>query len=307
MKLATALSILLTASSHCSKAHLGGGRSISALAFNINNVQSSSSFVRALDLTNQAGSCNSQNKNNHQLCNRAPFTQRVISRANPLLLYPTTAASANSIMTATTRSHGIITRGGSSVAENDDTKRAKVVLNSAVQTEAEAGVDKKPVEIFRKDYQAPANWVTDIDMEFDLRDKKTILTSYLSVSKNTNSGAPNGDLVLDGDETSVSLLGLSIGDKTLEAGVDYEVFPGKLVIKEAALYDKSGSETPILKTVVELVPEDNTALSGLYKSGGAYCSQCEVRTFTFEPTQHNCKLNNESGQTTFIQPLTHHA
>ena len=35
----------------------------------------------------------------------------------------------------------------------------------------------------------------------------------------------------------------------------------------------------ILTTTVEIVPEDNTQLSGLYKSGPMYCTQCEAQGF----------------------------
>jgi aminopeptidase N len=61
-------------------------------------------------------------------------------------------------------------------------------------------------------------------------------------------------------------------DKELVEEKDYEVLPGKLVIKASSLTRPSC----VLKSVVEIIPETNTQLSGLYKSGSMYCSQCEV-------------------------------
>ena len=243
MKLMTALSILLSAGSRYT------GRSIAAFSIGTSVSRrrevSSIAFARASDQT-----CSRRSNS------RSPFARQLLSRANPLLLYP---------MTAVTSSPAIAVISSVSKTASKRTK-----LNSVAQAETET--ESKPVEIFRKDYKAPSNWVTDIDMEFDLREGITTVTSYLTISRNPNM--PNGDLVLDGDESSISLVELSLGGKSLQANVDYEVLHGKLIIKESALY--SGTATPILKTVVEIVPENNTALSGLYKSGGAYCSQCEV-------------------------------
>jgi len=49
-----------------------------------------------------------------------------------------------------------------------------------------------------------------------------------------------------------------------------------LIIFEGALGD--GKEFK-LDTEVTIVPEDNTQLSGFYKSGPMYCSQCEAEGF----------------------------
>ena len=49
---------------------------------------------------------------------------------------------------------------------------------------------------------------------------------------------------------------------------------GHSPIKSSAL--KPGA---VLETNVKIVPEDNTQLSGLYKSGPMYCSQCEATGF----------------------------
>jgi aminopeptidase N len=139
-------------------------------------------------------------------------------------------------------------RGGS-------TSSTSTALNSAVSAPEEVA----PVEYFRLDYKPLHNVVSKINMNFDIKDGKTTVTSEMTVEKNPN-GPGAGDLVLDGDETCVKLLTLQLDGRDLVEGSDYELFPGKLVVKKSAFRDDSGSG--LLKTVVEIVPEDNTQLSG---------------------------------------------
>ena len=140
------------------------------------------------------------------------------------------------------------TRGGSNTA-----------LNSAVVTEAEA--EAAPTEQFRNDYEPLTNIVTKISMNFDIHDGKTTVTSKMSIEANPN-GSGAGDLVLDGDETCVALMKISLDGRVLEEGKDYELAPGKLIVKKEAFQGVDGSG--LLETVVDLVPEDNTQLSGKF-------------------------------------------
>lgn len=114
-------------------------------------------------------------------------------------------------------------------------------------------------------------------MDFNIQDGLTVVTSEMTVEPNPLS-TEGDDLILDGDETSVKLIQLQINGKDLVEGIDYELKPGQLIVKGSCLYD-NGSDKTSLKTVVEIVPEDNTQLSGLYKSGPMYCSQCEAMGF----------------------------
>jgi len=140
---------------------------------------------------------------------------------------------------------------------------------------AETETETKPVEIFRKDYQPLDIVVNKINMDFDIRDGQTIVTSELFLEKNPKlEWDPDAehDLVLDGDETSITLKSIELNGKPLQEGIDYVLEPAKLTLKNPP----PGS---VLKTVVSIVPEDNTQLSGLYKSGPMYCTQCEAMGF----------------------------
>lgn len=158
------------------------------------------------------------------------------------------------------------TRGGAASTRGLSTT---TVLNSAVASADEATA---PVEIFRKDYEPLPHIVSKINMDFNIQEGKTIVTSELFIDPNSSYSGKSKDLTLDGDETCIKLLGLSLNGKDLEAGTDYTLEPGKLILKNPP----AGS---VLKTVVEIVPEENTQLSGLYKDGPMYCTQCEAMGF----------------------------
>jgi aminopeptidase N len=153
----------------------------------------------------------------------------------------------------------------------------------------------KPVEIFRSDYQPLEIVVEKINMDFDIRDGATVVRSELFLATNPNRNSDNSnsndsnskkdhDLVLDGDETSITLLSVELNGVPLLEGTKhssnsdnsgagyYALEPGKMTV----FAPPPGS---VLTTTVRIVPEDNTQLSGLYKSGSMYCSQCEAMGF----------------------------
>ena len=82
------------------------------------------------------------------------------------------------------------------------------------------------------------------------------------------------DLVLDGEADALTLLSISLDGVDLVAGVDYALEGDALTIPSSVL----GGDGPARKlaTRVEIAPETNTQLSGLYKSGKMYCTQCEA-------------------------------
>jgi len=150
-----------------------------------------------------------------------------------------------------------------------------VTENEETTAEEEA---KKPTEIFRLDYKPLDLVVSKISMDFDIRDGKTTVKSQLTIDKNPKLDGDEWnpddahDLVLDGDETCVTLLEVALDGKVLVEGEDYVLSPGKMVVKNPP----PGS---VLSTTVTIVPEENTQLSGLYQSGPMYCTQCEAMGF----------------------------
>lgn len=171
-------------------------------------------------------------------------------------------------------------------AKSNNSETEKVTLNSEI-----AKADRpSPKEVHRKDYAPLAYKVTKVSLDFNLFDRRTVVESVLTVEKNSETDAAtktNDNVVdgldLDGDETVVSLLKLSVdGCNDLVPDVDYILQPGKLCIRSHALQRGASANngTIVVRSTVEIIPEDNTQLSGLYKDdSGMYCSQCEAQGF----------------------------
>jgi aminopeptidase N len=121
--------------------------------------------------------------------------------------------------------------------------------------------------IHRSDYRPPSFWIDNVDLQFDLDPKSTVVTSRLSVRRNTD--APTGPLELDGE--GLKLLRLKI-DGVLVGADRY-----RLTDERLSMDDLPDSFT--LETEVEIAPVDNLSLYGLYQSSGNYCTQCEAMGF----------------------------
>jgi aminopeptidase N len=135
--------------------------------------------------------------------------------------------------------------------------------------------DVAAVEIFRKDYRPLPYFVHRLELNLQIYPRKTIITAIMQIHPNpaVSEGSDN-TLVLDGDETCVKLISIQRDGKAMIPDVDYLLSPGKLTLCQL------GQSNTCITTVVEVIPEDNTALSGLYKSGPElYCTQCEAMGF----------------------------
>ena len=115
------------------------------------------------------------------------------------------------------------------------------------------------------DYQAPHFSISTIDLTFDLADTRTHVTSIMEVKQEGD----NKTLILQGEQ--LKLLSVKINDRVLSVD-EYAITSSQLEI--------STQESEFTLTIeTEISPAENTALEGLYKSGGAYCTQCEAEGF----------------------------
>ncbi|WP_417259234.1 aminopeptidase N [Celeribacter sp.] len=120
--------------------------------------------------------------------------------------------------------------------------------------------------IYLKDYTEPHHWVRDVHLTFRLAPKATRVLSRITFVPNAENG---GDLILNGEE-------LTLITATVDGAiVPMEVSDTHLRIKSADLPQKPFT----FEAEVEIAPEDNTALEGLYMSNGMYCTQCEAEGF----------------------------
>ena len=119
------------------------------------------------------------------------------------------------------------------------------------------------------DYR-PADFAIDsVELDFSLHPTKTRVSARLALRRNP-AGDSSAPLVLDGDE--LMLLGVKLDGRTLGPG-EYEATPDRLTLAKVP-------DAPFtLEIDTELNPSGNTQLSGLYRSGSAYCTQCEAEGF----------------------------
>lgn len=124
-----------------------------------------------------------------------------------------------------------------------------------------------PVLKNRLDYTAPDYLSPEIYLEVDVRDGETFVTATTKIIKNGQHDKP---LVLDGRK--LETMEVEVDGLPLAALTGYQVAGETLTLQPA-------SDSFTLKTKVKIKPEDNTALAGLYKSNGLWCTQCEAQDF----------------------------
>ena len=119
-----------------------------------------------------------------------------------------------------------------------------------------------------KDYREP-DWLVDtVALDFSLHPTKTTVRARLELKPNPH--VPAAPLSLDGD--GLSLVALKIDGAALPAE-NYVATPDNLTIPQPP----NGPFTLEIETLVD--PTANTQLSGLYRSSGNYCTQCEAEGF----------------------------
>lgn len=128
--------------------------------------------------------------------------------------------------------------------------------------------DASPKAINLSDYQVPSYSIDRVNLEFDLKEQGTRVRAELVVRKHpdTQSGT---DLRLHGEEL-----------KAIRVAIDgRELAEDQFEIDEQSITLKQPPEQFVLETEVEIAPENNTALEGLYRSSSMFCTQCEAEGF----------------------------
>ena len=128
---------------------------------------------------------------------------------------------------------------------------------------------EQPKMIYLKDYQAPDYLIDETNLTFELYEDHTLVHAQLVMRRNPARGADLPLLVLDGQQ--LELLALALDDVELQP-CDYQLTDSHLSLQP-------GSASFTLNSTVRIHPESNTALEGLYKSSGMFCTQCEAEGF----------------------------
>ena len=118
----------------------------------------------------------------------------------------------------------------------------------------------------RENYTAPAYLIRTADLSFDLDPVKTIVASKLHIER--AAGQAHQPLRLHGQD--LTLLRVQADGQS----VSFRIEEGDLVID-----NPPDAESFTLDIRNTCAPDKNTALSGLYTSGGGFFTQCEAEGF----------------------------
>ncbi len=124
-----------------------------------------------------------------------------------------------------------------------------------------------PKETFRKNY-LPADYkVNGIDLAFELGEEETLVHANIDFERT----GPNDRavLVLSGEEMELRSLTVD----------DVELSEDRYVVAKETLTIEDLPQRFVLNSTVAIKPQENLALSGLYKSSGNFCTQCEAEGF----------------------------
>jgi aminopeptidase N len=122
--------------------------------------------------------------------------------------------------------------------------------------------------VFLADYQPFTHLVDTIDLTFRLEPKATRVAARIVFRPNPKRPGRH-PLRLDGE-----------GLKLMRCRLDGNEIRPKIDRRGLTIAAKALPDAPFtLETEVEIAPEGNTALEGLYMSKGMYCTQCEAEGF----------------------------
>ena len=121
--------------------------------------------------------------------------------------------------------------------------------------------------ILLKDYRPSDYLIDEVDLNVSLDDHKTRVVARLFMRPNPE-GQAHAPLHLDGD--GLKLIGLKLDSEALDLSI---ATPDRLTLA-------TPPQRPFTLEIETLVdPKANTQLMGLYRSGSAFCTQCEAEGF----------------------------
>jgi aminopeptidase N len=115
-----------------------------------------------------------------------------------------------------------------------------------------------------KNYQMPAFTINTVDLNFELYDDHALVHNKMKLTRQHE-----GALYLYGNE--LELISIHLNGLKLESFA-YTLDEDGLIIEQCA-------DEMVLDIVTRIRPQENTQLSGLYRSNQLFCTQCEAEGF----------------------------
>src|SRR5690554_1913261 len=128
---------------------------------------------------------------------------------------------------------------------------------------------EQPKMVVLSEYRLPDYLIDETHLTFELHESYALVHARLVMQRNPGLDESLPPLVLDGQQ--LELVDIELDGLQLSV-VEYNLTDSHLQIQPA----KNQFE---LSTTVRIEPQNNTALEGLYKSSGMFCTQCEAEGF----------------------------
>ena len=115
---------------------------------------------------------------------------------------------------------------------------------------------------YLKDYRQPEYWVDSIDLQFDLYEDYALVKSLMRIRRNNEIADETTSLVFDSED--LEIVSVVAGGMVL--------LPGEYGHANGRFNLFSVPEIFELEITTRIKPQDNLVLSGLYRSGGTFCT-----------------------------------
>jgi len=129
--------------------------------------------------------------------------------------------------------------------------------------------DAQPRAILLSEYRVPDFLIPRTDLHFELGEHSTLVRARLQIERNPTAAEADARLCLQGQLLVLRAVRLD-GRELTATQFSYDG-------EELCITDLP--QAFVLETEVELQPQNNTALEGLYRSRGMFCTQCEPEGF----------------------------
>ncbi|WP_319381894.1 aminopeptidase N [Thiomicrorhabdus sp.] len=125
-------------------------------------------------------------------------------------------------------------------------------------------LNQAPKVNYLKDYQAPKFQVEKVELQFELEPNRTRVINRMQIQLTE----PQQSLKLDGENLSL-----------ISVFLEGEEITEQCTLSDSSLEVPVKSERFVLQIETVIDPQGNTALEGLYRTSGNYCTQCEAEGF----------------------------
>jgi len=138
--------------------------------------------------------------------------------------------------------------------------------------------DAQARTIYLKDYHPPAFLVERTELHFELFEDYALVKSTLTMRRNPQCGDDAEAAALELQGQGLKLEKLLLNDRLLSAS-QYLVDSDSLTVPQLSDLLAAGDDPFKLTCHTRIEPQNNTALEGLYRSDGIFCTQCEAEGF----------------------------